>query len=339
MKEQRSTSHATDEDKAPKISVIVPVYNVEKYLRQCLDSILAQTFTDFELLLIDDGSPDTSGTICDEYAALDSRVRVFHKENGGVSAARNVGLDNARGEYVTFSDSDDWMETNWLQCMVEAMEGTDMVISGHIRHNKIKNIIEPQEIEEGLHTKEAYSDICFKLMARGLLGYIWAMMFRNSIFQTYNIRFNPQIRYQEDLEMALRYITHTESFRTISACTYHYSFEKRFYEHKLQGIITISEAISNVLQGENKNKWLCRYAQSSVFVLLRHCSKDNYYITRKILKSVPQVFHGRTIGPVRRIVYTFPFWLGCPMIKAIYHTRRVKQKLFGGGPSYSIENW
>ena len=91
----------------PKISIIVPVYNVEQYLRRCIDSILNQSFADFELLLIDDGSKDKSGAICDEYAAKDSRIRVFHKENGGVSSARNIGLENARGEWLSFIDGDD----------------------------------------------------------------------------------------------------------------------------------------------------------------------------------------------------------------------------------------
>jgi glycosyltransferase involved in cell wall biosynthesis len=89
----------------PVVSVIVPVYKVEQYLHKCLDSIFNQTFTGFELLLINDGSPDTSGQICDEYAQKDSRVRVFHKENGGVSSVRNLGLDNAKGKWVTFIDS------------------------------------------------------------------------------------------------------------------------------------------------------------------------------------------------------------------------------------------
>jgi len=91
----------------PKISVVVPVYNVEKYLRECVDSVLEQTFSDFELILVDDGSPDNSGKICDEYAKKDSRVRVFHKTNGGVSSARNLGLENARAEWIMFVDSDD----------------------------------------------------------------------------------------------------------------------------------------------------------------------------------------------------------------------------------------
>lgn len=98
----------------PKISVIVPVYNAEKYLQCCVDSILAQTFTDFELLLIDDGSRDRSGEICDEYARKDVRVKVFHKENGGASAARNLGLDHANGYYVAFVDSDDYLSAEYL---------------------------------------------------------------------------------------------------------------------------------------------------------------------------------------------------------------------------------
>lgn len=101
------------------VSVIVPVYNAEKYLRRCVDSILVQTFTDFELLLIDDGSADGSSAICDEYAENDNRVHVFHKPNGGVSSARNLGLNHARGEWVTFVDADDWIDITFLWKMLE----------------------------------------------------------------------------------------------------------------------------------------------------------------------------------------------------------------------------
>jgi glycosyltransferase involved in cell wall biosynthesis len=101
-----------------KFSIIVPVYNAGKYLSQCIDSILNQTFMDFELLLINDGSTDNSGIICNEYALNDSRIRVFRKENGGVSSARNFGLDQAQGEWVTFVDSDDWLADNFLEQML-----------------------------------------------------------------------------------------------------------------------------------------------------------------------------------------------------------------------------
>ena len=111
----------------PKISIIVPVYNVEQYLPRCIDSILNQSFADFELLLIDDGSKDKSGAICDEYAAKDSRVRVYHKENGGVSSARNIGLENARGEWLSFIDGDDVITEGYFNIRQEH-EGVDVII-------------------------------------------------------------------------------------------------------------------------------------------------------------------------------------------------------------------
>ena len=114
----------------PTISVIVPVYKVEPWLHQCVDSILAQTFRDFELILVDDGSPDNCPAICDAYAQKDSRVKVIHKENGGLSSARNAGLDAAQGEYIAFIDSDDWVSAEYLAQLLHAvqMHGADMAI-------------------------------------------------------------------------------------------------------------------------------------------------------------------------------------------------------------------
>ena len=109
------------------ISVIVPVYNSEQTLNRCIDSILGQTYRNFELFLINDGSKDRSGEICDEYARKDSRVKVFHKENGGVSSARNVGLDNASGEWITFVDSDDRIGQNFLKNLVLYSTNVDLV--------------------------------------------------------------------------------------------------------------------------------------------------------------------------------------------------------------------
>lgn len=116
------------------ISVIVPVYNVEKYLQRCVDSILAQTFTDYELILVDDGSPDRSGEICDEYAERDNRVRVIHQKNSGVSAARNNGVEVALGEYITFIDSDDWVHCEYLERLYNAIleTGADIAVT-HVK--------------------------------------------------------------------------------------------------------------------------------------------------------------------------------------------------------------
>ena len=109
----------------PIVSIIVPVYNVEKYINRCIDSILAQTFTDWECILVVDGSPDKSGEICDEYSARDSRIRVIHKPNGGVSSARNVGINLATGEWITFVDSDDFIDADSLFSMVELTKHYD----------------------------------------------------------------------------------------------------------------------------------------------------------------------------------------------------------------------
>ena len=125
-------------DKHPQISVIVPVYKVEPYLRPCVDSVLAQTWTDFELILVDDGSPDNCGAICEEYAARDSRVRVIHRENGGLSAARNSGLEIAQGEAFVFIDSDDLIPENYLTRLWEAMQsaGADLSSCGMLRFHE-----------------------------------------------------------------------------------------------------------------------------------------------------------------------------------------------------------
>ena len=117
-----------------EVSIIVPVYQVEKYIRQCVDSILAQTFTDFELILVDDGSKDQSGQICDEYARMDTRVKVIHKENGGAADTRNRGMDQAVGDYVMFVDSDDYIAPTMLECLYRNMlnENADIAACNYL---------------------------------------------------------------------------------------------------------------------------------------------------------------------------------------------------------------
>ena len=117
---------------SPTVSIIIPVYNAEKTIGRCIDSILNQEYADFELLLVDDGSTDGSGGICDAYADRDGRIQVFHQAHAGVSASRNLALDRARGDYLQFLDSDDWITTDATSSLVRAMEGgpCDMVVSG-----------------------------------------------------------------------------------------------------------------------------------------------------------------------------------------------------------------
>lgn len=113
------------------MTIIVPVYKVEKYLRRCLDSLVNQTYKNLEIILVDDGSPDNSGAICDEYVQKDSRISVIHKENGGLSSARNAGLEICNGVYVLFVDSDDWVENNYVEAMLEYKTENNVVCCGY----------------------------------------------------------------------------------------------------------------------------------------------------------------------------------------------------------------
>ena len=119
-----------------KVSIIVPVYNIENYIRVCVESILAQTYESFELILVDDGSKDNSGILCDEYAAIDSRVKVIHKENGGVSSARNTGLQQAKGKWIMYVDGDDWIEPDMIESLIEAAKATeaDLVFGDYMKY-------------------------------------------------------------------------------------------------------------------------------------------------------------------------------------------------------------
>ena len=185
----------------PKISVIVPVYNVEKYLHRCIDSILTQTFTDFELLLIDDGSKDNSGKICDEYAEKDKRIRVFHKENGGVSSARNLGLDNAGGEWICFADSDDWVKNNWLEIFSKSFNHGDLIISGYyeVKNNTIIR-------EKGVFNQPSLLSTVSILEKKNIFGYLWCKCFKRSIINKYQIRFGLKYRIWEDVEFIYSYM-------------------------------------------------------------------------------------------------------------------------------------
>lgn len=179
----------------PAISVIVPVYKAEKYLRKCVDSLLAQTFTDFELLLVDDGSPDRSGEICDGYAARDPRVRTFHKKNGGVSSARQCGIDNACGEYTIHADPDDWVEPDMLETLYNKAkeEDADMVICDYILEFPSKSIPVYYQLEE------CSPLLVFQKMTCGLSCALWNKMVRRSCYDTGNVLFPVGCDVFEDL--------------------------------------------------------------------------------------------------------------------------------------------
>ena len=208
----------------PTVSIIVPVYNAEATISRCIESIINQEYRDFELLLIDDGSTDSSGTICDRYAAEDSRIRLIHKENTGVSETRNMALDLACGTYLQFLDSDDWITPNATRLFVEEAERyhCDMVISDFYRVVG-KRVAHKGDIDDDcVLTQEEFSAHMLQNPADFYYGVLWNKLYRRDIVEKYHLRMNPEISWCEDFMFNLEYIRHAEVFYALQVPVYYY---------------------------------------------------------------------------------------------------------------------
>ena len=203
----------------PEISIIIPVYKAEKYLRRCLDSVLSQTLSNWECILVDDGSPDQSGAICDEYAAKDSRFRVIHKPNGGVSSARNEGLDTAKGEFICFIDSDDWVGPKYLEHL-HFLE-SDLVISGLFNVNEKGKIIKTKEFKNALFELSKIGLNEFERTVFSSKG-PYCKRYRRTIIESNNIRFEEGIHASEDFLFVLSYISKCKTIQTSQMIDYYY---------------------------------------------------------------------------------------------------------------------
>ncbi len=221
------------------ISVIVPVYNSEKYLKRCIDSILNQTYKAIELILVDDGSPDNCGKICDEYAKKDKRVRVIHKTNAGVSAARNSGLEIASGNYATFVDSDDYIEPEMYSNMMEKVHqyNCDVVMCDCIKDFTDHSEIYTHDIRAGFYDKEQLVNEYYPhLLMMENVEYPatisnWLILFnRNKLG---NLRYVVGVRYSEDLLFGAQLVYNTDSFYYMKEqAYYHYYMNPTSATHK-----------------------------------------------------------------------------------------------------------
>lgn len=211
----------------PDVSIIVPIYNVEKYLRRCIDSILSQTFISFELLLIDDGSTDASGAICDEYALMDRRIHVTHQINRGVSAARNVGLDKSVGKYVCFVDSDDWVTSDYLATLMEQVQGFDVLFFGFfLKYNDESSMslsLRRQCAVNEIEKEQLMLSLCKNDTGYNVLGYAFDKIFRRNLIEKYNLRFDENICLGEDEIFALAYCLKAQYLKVIPDVLYCYS--------------------------------------------------------------------------------------------------------------------
>ena len=204
------------------ITIIIPVYKVEAYLRRCLDSILCQTFTNFELLLIDDGSPDHSGEICDEYVALDIRVNAIHlSRNGGVSRARNKGLELAKGEWIVFVDADDYVHKDFLQHLLEHSEGQDLVVGGFCKFDS--DVYEVFSFEHNMQLKAEsllhfYSEKLDKLIMRTP----WGKLFSRRVIDDHGLRFDPSLSLGEDTKFVFSFLRYVRNLQIIKSNEYYF---------------------------------------------------------------------------------------------------------------------
>lgn len=199
------------------LSVIVPVYNTEKGLSCCIESILGQSFADFELLLVDDGSNDGSASICDGYAEKDSRVRVFHKENGGASSARNAGIEKAQGQWITFIDSDDWIEQDYFTALSDSNE--DYVYNHRVFSDGERDGVLPQ----GVYKDEDYCRFLVESSQSNLFRTSIGVFFKREILERFKIRFDKRIRFGEDRVFAMEYYTHCSSMKIVDGPHYIYN--------------------------------------------------------------------------------------------------------------------
>ncbi len=277
----------------PQISVIVPVYNAEKSLSRCIDSILKQTFTDFELLLVNDGSKDRSGEICDKYAASDSRVRVFHKENGGVSSARNVGLNNAKGEWVTFCDADDWTYDCWLKNFAENFSNDyQLIVQGFEADCLIAD--GDKSIIYGFDYKGPVKDGLILLNNNNIIGYLWVKAFKNEIINSYDIRFNEELRFTEDVHFVLEYLFKTESMFSVKSVGYYYYMPDWSVKYKEQEFnqSTFDHLCKTTILSTGIGDNMFRVYMTWITNILFDSYVKRYHNRKKLLKSYCKVVRG-----------------------------------------------
>ena len=242
-----------------QLSIIVPIYNVAPYLRKCVDSLLAQDYADYEIILVDDGSTDDSGIVCDRLAAADPRVTAIHQLNGGVSSARNAGLEAATGEYVAFVDADDALLGGALKNM--STENSDLVVAGYAKGNQVCTPADDQ-LFEGAEQISSFLDSSILMDKLPLLNTVWCKMFKSELIQSAGLKFDETLRYGEDKLFVLKYLTHVESVRTISTTVYDYivregslSCDESSDKHLTQ-VLSLIEKYEPILAELNK-KYLC----------------------------------------------------------------------------------
>lgn len=273
----------------PKVSVVIPNYNSEDYIHRCIDSLLNQSFKDFELIIIDDGSTDNSGMIADHYASTHSCVKVIHQANSGVSAARQVGLTAARGKYVTFVDPDDWVEPDMLQCLVGKAEQEDV----DILFCDFFIDFSPSSREIGLQKPPSSQLKTLREMVKGNLhGSTCNKLYRLSIISNRNITFPDNISFCEDLWFNCKLLMSGDlRISYLNKAFYHYdrysnvnSLTRKFKEKALDDYLAYIGYIFDNVQ-DNDDMFYTLKFNAKIFAFRSDCEQQKYYSLYPDLQS------------------------------------------------------
>lgn len=239
----------------PEISVIIPVYNVEKKIRKCLDSLLCQNFSDFELVLVNDGSHDLSGNICDEYAIKDPRIKVIHQKNSGVSVARNTGITNATGKYITFVDSDDYVESDYLQVLYQGMQNDcKLTICGiyFCSDGSDERFVQKCYDDFVVNLNKNNTEYVSDLLVNRRLNYVYGKMYRKDIIDENHIMFRKEITLGEDTIFVMDYLRHIDKVCILGNAYYNYvkyaegTLTSRFYNNLFERYLLINKYIAEL---------------------------------------------------------------------------------------------
>lgn len=310
-------------------SVIIPVYNMEQHLERCLDSIVAQDYTELEVILINDGSTDSSGEICDRYAQNDSRFQVIHQNNGGVSSARNSGLDKATGDYISFIDPDDWIESGMYETLNKYLQNKDIDI---LRFNAYRQ----GEIVNQLPFKGEYSaeklekEVMLPLIGSPtfggmfILGVLWLHLYRREIIEKYHIRFNTDLRRCEDRLFTLTAVLHSRKMFFTDYTPYHYEVYDDSLSNKYDSLRWEQELI--YLDELKKEYSECKPAE-----FLEDANQRIYseYLLRAIT-SVNNEFFSKNNSNFRRKYLNTRKIIGNPFVReSIKKTKKEKSSLKG----------
>ena len=252
----------------PHISVILPVYNTEKMLKRCIESILNQEFPDFELIIINDGSNDSSLSICENYAAQDSRIKIISKQNYGVSSARNLALEHVRGKYICFVDADDWIEKEYLSAFFRLNKNPDkeIVIQSCFEDTSKESTIKCL-FPDKKYNQENFARVFLQLRILGY-GYPFAKLYQTDIINEHNLRFDTHIHFIEDLLFFLNYMQYMQSLHTVSEAQYHYtihssdvslSYSHNPYESEIKAYYAEKEILEILTRKFDFNALTIRY--------------------------------------------------------------------------------